>query len=73
MPRCTLDPYEKQRREIRAWIDSGMAMSGIRTYADLARRIGVSAATMSRRYARPETMTMGDMWSLEHIIGRRTA
>lgn len=73
MPRVTLDPLDRKKKEMRAWIDGGIALAGIRSHAELARRIGVSPATFSRKYARPETMTKADEWAIERIIGKKEA
>ena len=69
MPKVTLDIFEQKKREVRAWIDGGMALSGIRTHSQLARRIGLSPSTFSRRYNHPETLTMEEKWKMERIIG----
>lgn len=71
MPRVTIDLYEEKKKEIRAWIDGGMALAGIKTHAQLAKRIRMSPSTFSRRYANPETLTIGEQWKLERIIGGR--
>lgn len=71
MPRVTLDGNEQKKKEIRAWIDSGMALAGIDTYAKLAKRLRMSPSTFSRRYANPETLTLGEQWKLEWIIGEK--
>lgn len=71
MPRVTIDLYEEKKKEIRAWIDGGMALAGIKTYAQLARRIRMSPSTFSRRYANPEGLTLGEQWALERVIGEK--
>ena len=71
MPRVTLDGNEQKKKEIRAWIDGGMALAGIKTYAQLAKRIRMSPSTLSRSYNGPEGLTVGEQWALERVIGEK--
>lgn len=73
MPKCTLDPFDKKKKELRAWIDGGIALVGIRSHAELARRIGISPSTFCRRYKHPEELTKAEEWAIEKVIGKKEA
>lgn len=63
--------YVQRENEIRAWIACGMALAGIKTQKDLARKIGMPASSFQYRVSHPETLRLGEIWRLEKIIGSR--
>jgi len=63
--------YVQKENEVRAWIAYGMAMAGIRTQKDLAKRMGMPASSFQYRVSHPETLRLGEIWQLEKIIGSR--
>ena len=69
MPR--VGSYTQKENEVRAWIAYGMAMAGIKTRKDLAKKIGIPAPTLQYRVSHPETLRLGEIWKLEKIIGSR--
>ena len=63
--------YAQRENEIRAWIASGMALAGIKTQKDLAKKIGMPASSLQYRMSHPDTLRLGEIWRLEKIIGGR--
>ena len=63
--------YKQRENEIRAWIASGMALAGIKTQKDLAKKIGMPASSLQYRVSHPETLRLGEIWKLEKIIGKK--
>lgn len=63
--------YVQRENEIRAWIAAGMALAGINTRKELAKRIGMPESSLQYRFAHPETLRLGEIWRLEKIIGSR--
>ena len=63
--------YAQRENEIRAWIASGMALAGIKTQKDLAKKIGMPASSLQYRMSHPDTLRLGEIWQLEKIIGSR--
>ena len=63
--------YVQRENEIRAWIAYGMAMAGIRTQKDLAKKIGMPQSSFQYRVSHPETFRLQEIWRLEKLIGSR--
>lgn len=63
--------YVQRENEVRAWIAAGMALAGIKTQKDLAKKIGMPASSFQYRVSHPETLRLGEIWRLEKIIGSR--
>lgn len=63
--------YVQRENEIRAWIAYGMAMAGIRTQKDLAKKIGMPPSSLQYRVSHPETFRLQEIWRLEKLIGSR--
>jgi len=63
------DPDADSKLKLQAWLAAGMAMKGIKSYEELANRAGMNPRTLIHRKLHPETMRMGEIWSLTRIIG----
>lgn len=69
MPR--VGSYVQKENDVRAWIAYGMAIAGIRTQKDLAKKMGMPASSFQYRVSHPETFRLGEIWQLEKLIGSR--
>lgn len=59
---------DKRLAELQGLIDLGMHRQGMRYKKDLAKKIRMPEATLSRKYRSPETFSLGEIWMILDVL-----